>query len=71
MRPILWVDPQSCHTCPRCRARTSCRIKAIVQLEPGELPFIESERCLACQACVPACPFGAIDRREVAVDRAP
>lgn len=61
VRPILWVDPLRCQVCHRCQARATCRIKAIIQIDPGELPFIETERCLACRACVPACPFGAIE----------
>jgi Fe-S-cluster-containing hydrogenase component 2 len=67
MRPMLWIDPQHCQACRRCQARASCRIKAIVQLEPGDLPYIETQRCMACQTCVSACPFGAIDRHQAAV----
>ncbi len=60
MRPVLYVDPQRCQTCSRCQARATCRTRALTQFEPGELPVIETQRCLGCQVCVKACIFGAI-----------
>jgi MinD superfamily P-loop ATPase len=60
MRPIVLVDAEKCQTCQRCPARVVCRPRAIVQLETGDLPIIETHRCLGCQVCVPACRFGAI-----------
>lgn len=60
MRPILQVDVQLCHTCATCQARRSCKPRAIVQYEQGDLPVIEHSRCLGCLACIPACPFGAV-----------
>ena len=65
MRPILYVDLQACHTCSKCQARLACKTRAIVQIERGDLPVIDAERCLGCQTCVPACPFGAVRRMDV------
>ncbi len=60
MRPIILVDPERCHTCLKCQVRPVCRPRALVQIEPGELPVIEMDRCRGCLVCVPACPFGAV-----------
>lgn len=50
----------TCLLCHKCRARAVCRSKAIIQLDPGEAPFIDANRCYGCQVCIPACPAGAI-----------
>jgi Fe-S-cluster-containing hydrogenase component 2 len=55
-----YVDPFLCQCCDRCTARTVCRSKALVQLDPGELPIVDASRCYGCDLCVPSCPFGAI-----------
>lgn len=65
MRPILYVDSHTCQACAKCQARLACKPRALVQFERGDLPMIDVERCLACQACVPACPFGAVRRADV------
>jgi len=49
-----------CLACRKCLARSVCRTKAILQLDPGEAPFIDSNLCYGCHACIPACPQGAI-----------
>jgi MinD superfamily P-loop ATPase len=49
-----------CHACRKCLARDVCRTKAILQIDPGEPPFIDPNRCYGCNACIPACPHGAI-----------
>lgn len=49
-----------CLACRKCQARDVCRSKAILQIDPGEPPFIEPSRCYGCRACIPACPNGAI-----------
>ena len=49
-----------CHSCRKCLARKVCRTKAILQIDPGEPPFIDASRCYGCLACIPACPQGAI-----------
>ena len=59
---IPHVDDDKCEACHRCLARAVCKSKAILQLDPGEPPFIDSSRCYACYVCIPACPNGAIVR---------
>jgi MinD superfamily P-loop ATPase len=49
-----------CRACRKCLAREVCRSKAILQIDPGEPPFIDPNRCYGCRACIPACPQGAI-----------
>ena len=54
------VVDELCRACRKCVARTVCRSKAILQIDPGEPPFIDPSRCYGCQVCIPACPQGAI-----------
>jgi MinD superfamily P-loop ATPase len=49
-----------CVACRKCQARSVCPSKAILQIDPGEPPFIDPNRCYGCRACVPMCPNGAI-----------
>ncbi len=64
MQPILQIDRCSCQTCARCQARQVCKPRAIVQLEPGDLPIVDATRCRSCLVCIPACPFGAVRRTD-------
>jgi MinD superfamily P-loop ATPase len=57
---IPHVVDDLCLACRKCLARTVCRSKAILQIDPGEPPFIDPSRCYGCRACIPACPQGAI-----------
>lgn len=57
---IPYVVDDLCHACRKCLARDVCRTKAILQLDPGEPPFIDPSRCYGCLACLPACPNEAI-----------
>lgn len=57
---IPQIDEEKCRACRKCVARKSCRVKAIVVIDPGEPPFINTSLCYGCMACVPACPYGAI-----------
>lgn len=65
MRPMIYVDMNVCETCYSCTARRACKTRAIHQLEHGDLPMVESDRCLGCLLCIPACPHGAVRRSDV------
>jgi MinD superfamily P-loop ATPase len=54
------VVDELCLACRKCVARRACRSKAILQIDPGEPPFIDANLCYGCNACIPACPQGAI-----------
>ena len=54
------IDAEKCRTCLKCQARQSCRLKALVQFEPRELPYVDQTMCRGCLVCVEQCPFGAI-----------
>ncbi len=59
---LLHIDPHLCQACQRCTAAKACRTKAIVQIDPGETPYLETERWRDCWACIPACPHGAVKK---------
>lgn len=59
--PQVVVD--LCQVCRRCPAREVCRSKALQAVDPGEPLWVDGNRCYGCLACVPACPFGAIQAR--------
>lgn len=59
---LLHINPALCQSCMRCTAIRACRTKAIVQMDPGEIPYLEDNRCHSCWACLPACPYGAIQK---------
>lgn len=65
---IPHVIDDLCLACRKCLAREVCRSKAILQIDPGEPPFIDPNRCYGCRACIPACPNEAIalDRHQSA-----
>lgn len=54
------IDADRCQTCRTCQARKTCRVKALVQFESHELPYIDRELCRGCLICVDECPFKAI-----------
>ena len=54
------VDEARCQACGECLARKACRLKAIVAIDPGEAPFVDSSLCYGCLVCLPACPFEAL-----------
>jgi dihydromethanopterin reductase (acceptor) len=57
---IPQVVDDRCLACRKCLARKVCRSKAILQMDPGEPPFIDASLCYGCRVCIPACPHGAI-----------
>ncbi len=64
MSRMIWlhIDFDLCQACQQCQASRACRLKAIVQVDPGEQPYLEVDRCRDCRVCVPACPFGAVQQ---------
>jgi len=54
------VDDEKCYVCRKCLARSVCKSKAILQIDPGEPPFIDASLCYGCHACIPICPAQAI-----------
>jgi Fe-S-cluster-containing hydrogenase component 2 len=54
------IDWETCQACSPCLARRVCKTKALLQLDPGEAPYIDFARCTNCAQCVLACCCGAI-----------
>ena len=54
------IDADTCRTSRQCQARKSCRLKALVQFESNELPYIDQTLCRGCLVCLDECPFRAI-----------
>jgi Fe-S-cluster-containing hydrogenase component 2 len=61
------IDEKSCQACKKCLARNACKVKAIVQLDPDESPFVDLGYCFDCRLCIPACPFGAVSAHPASV----
>jgi len=61
------IDEKLCQPCKKCVARKVCKVKAIVQVDPGEFPLIDLSHCFDCRLCIPACPFGAISAQPASV----
>lgn len=59
------VDAANCRTCRKCIARQACRLKALVQFEPNELPYVDQTLCRGCLVCMEKCPFLAIKVNEL------
>ena len=57
---VPYVEAEACVACFQCLARAVCRSKALVQLDPGEPPFIDGSRCHGCDLCIAECSVGAI-----------
>jgi len=61
--------PIYCHHCARPPCKDSCPVDAISRNEWG-IVRVDEELCIGCEACIPACPFGAMqfdEEREVAL----
>lgn len=58
----LVIDPHLCHSCDQCRVKSVCRGNAVRNIDPGEPPIIDVDRCWGCRVCVRACPHSAVIR---------
>jgi Fe-S-cluster-containing hydrogenase component 2 len=56
----LQINYGRCQACTPCLAADVCRVRAIVQPDPDDSPYLDLERCYDCRLCLPTCPFGAI-----------
>ncbi len=56
----LRIDPERCQSCKQCAAVKACRLKAIVQIDPGEQPYLDASHCRDCRVCVSVCPWEAV-----------
>jgi len=54
------VNEAACQACAPCVARRVCKIKALMQIDPGEPAMIDVTRCRGCGDCMRACPHAAI-----------
>ena len=54
------IDADKCKACRQCVARKTCKLKALVQFESHELPYIDRELWRGCLVCMEECPFRAI-----------
>ena len=55
---LIWDDTKCTH-CGACVAQ--CLPKALsVDSTTGEVSY-DCEKCIACELCIPACPFGALE----------
>jgi len=51
--------PQTCNHCTNPPCVDSCPNEALIKREDG-LVFLEKDLCTGCEACISACPYGAI-----------
>jgi MinD superfamily P-loop ATPase len=61
---LAQVDYKKCRACSKCPARTVCRTKAIIKLDPDEPAVVKPSDCMGCGDCVDACPFDAVAMKE-------
>jgi len=54
------IESELCHTCRRCLAAESCKVRTILRIDPEEIPFLDIDRCYDCRLCLKSCPFDAI-----------
>ncbi len=56
------IDPERCSSvaCQKCEARKVCEIKALSQIERGEVALVQENLCNGCGVCITKCPVGAI-----------
>ena len=53
-------EPVVCQRCPKPKCASACPEGAISQEPRWKVPVIDSAKCNLCQACVEACPYGAM-----------
>jgi Fe-S-cluster-containing hydrogenase component 2 len=56
----LQIDDARCMACRKCLAAKVCTVRAIVQIDPDEPPYLDLQRCYDCRLCLSNCPFEAI-----------
>jgi Fe-S-cluster-containing hydrogenase component 2 len=54
------IESEHCHTCSRCLASESCKVRANLRIDPEEIPYLDVDRCYDYRLFLKACPFGAI-----------
>jgi ferredoxin len=54
---LMW-DEKKCTHCGACVAQ--CLPRALTVDEKTKMVVFNTERCIACEICIPACPFGAL-----------
>ncbi len=52
--------PTICRQCKKAPCAEACVFDAIVADPQLGIPWVDSEKCTACMACLEACPFGAV-----------
>lgn len=55
---LVW-DEKKCTSCGACVAQ--CLPKALAVEEETRKVALTDSRCIACELCIPACPFGALE----------
>jgi formate dehydrogenase iron-sulfur subunit len=61
---LSWLfSSDVCKHCERAGCLENCPTGAIVRTEMGSV-YVQPDVCNGCGYCVPACPFGVIERRE-------
>ena len=59
-----WSRPLVCLQCEDAVCMAACTVEAIYETETPQgdkIIAVDSEKCIACNQCVEACPFGAIE----------
>lgn len=53
-----YTSPIACHHCEKAPCASACPVGALYK--DGDRVGVRMERCIGCQSCVMACPFGAV-----------